>query len=155
MRSIAFDTSVLVAGLWEGHPHHAHAFPWLQAVESGAIQGNMTAHALAETWSVLSRLPIQPMLTGAQAEDMVRAVAALMVVHPITEAEEFKAIARCRETGAKSGAVYDALHLVTAERAGVRIMVTFNVKDFLRLRSDSPVRLVDPVTHAPESVIAV
>lgn len=54
---VAFDTSVLVAVLHRAHPHHARAVAWIDAVAEGHATGLITCHALAELWSVLTRLP--------------------------------------------------------------------------------------------------
>jgi len=38
---IALDTSVLVAGALEGHPFHARAWIWHQALDGGDVQGSL------------------------------------------------------------------------------------------------------------------
>jgi len=54
---VAFDTSVIVAGTHDGHPHHGRAIVWIDAVLEQRITGVVTWHAVAEIWSVLTRLP--------------------------------------------------------------------------------------------------
>lgn len=48
---IAPDSSVLVAGIHPGHPHHAAA---VQALVEVKTSGRLVAHTMAETYSVLS-----------------------------------------------------------------------------------------------------
>lgn len=57
---VLFDTSVLVAALIVSHPKHSVCFPRLKAAESKQIKGVLSTHSLAETYSVMTRLPIQP-----------------------------------------------------------------------------------------------
>ena len=54
------------------------------------------------------------------------------------------AIERCSSRSLKSGAVYDALHLVEAERAGADLMLTFNPSDFLRFAEGEKPKVVIP-----------
>ena len=61
-----FDTSVLVAALERGHPHHERASPKLQSVVDGAVTGFMGIHSLAETYVALTRMPVVPRI---QPED--------------------------------------------------------------------------------------
>jgi predicted nucleic acid-binding protein len=53
---VAIDTSVLVADALTVHPFHARAWPWIEAVEHEELEGTVCVHALAELYSVLTRL---------------------------------------------------------------------------------------------------
>ena len=55
---VAFDTSVLIAGSVSSHPHHERALWWL--ADDREFERCASWHALAETWSVLTRLPLRP-----------------------------------------------------------------------------------------------
>ncbi|MBM3840255.1 MAG: type II toxin-antitoxin system VapC family toxin [Verrucomicrobia bacterium] len=57
------DTSVLVAASLEAHKHHALAKAVLERISRGDDIVYASAHALAETFSVLSRMPTMPKLT--------------------------------------------------------------------------------------------
>jgi predicted nucleic acid-binding protein len=63
---VCFDTSTLVAALLQQHPHHAIAFPSLQAVKAGTVQGHLTTHGLAELFATLTALPLKPRLLPAR-----------------------------------------------------------------------------------------
>lgn len=55
-----FDTSVIVAGVVESHPMHARCLTWLQRAKSRAIECIVVSHSLAETYAVLTTLPVKP-----------------------------------------------------------------------------------------------
>lgn len=141
---LALDTSVLVAVLVEPHPLHRRVLPWLEAIESGEVGAECSTHALAETWSVLTRLPIEPAISPTMAAVAVERVAELVRVVELDAALYRCAIRRCSERGLRSGALFDALHLVAAEATGAEAFVTFNPGDFERLAADASPRLVVP-----------
>ncbi len=76
---IALDTSVLVAGLVEAHPEFGRASVWLDAADRGEIEVVWTVHAYAETWSVLSCMPLAERLEHAVVNDILNA---LVETHP-------------------------------------------------------------------------
>jgi predicted nucleic acid-binding protein len=141
---VAFDTSVLVAGLHEAHPHHGRAAVWIHAVTGGHAVGLVTWHALAELWSVLTRLKRPSRPSPEQALQVVRRVQGAFDVRPLEPAIYDEAIQRCTDRGFASGVVFDALHLVAAERAGAEALLTFNGPDFVRLAVASSPPIVIP-----------
>jgi predicted nucleic acid-binding protein len=50
-----FDTSVLVSAALKAHPHNARALPVLEELLSRKYRGIISAHSLAEVYSVLTR----------------------------------------------------------------------------------------------------
>lgn len=142
--NVAFDTSVLVAGLVAAHPMHERAFAWIEAAHQRKLRGQMTAHAMAELWAVLTRLPMAAPVSGAMAERMVNRVCRIIRPLPLTNAHYSAAIKRCAERGRRSGTVFDALHLVVAEAKRCEILVTFNPADFQCLAAPSGPRIVVP-----------
>ena len=100
------------------------------------------AHALAEVYSVLSKLPGG--LSPAAARVLVSRVARqLRVIAPLQESY-LAATERCASRGLKSGVIYDALHLIEAERAGADVFLTFNPGDFERLTVGTTPRILVP-----------
>ena len=132
--SVIFDSSVLVAGLVAAHPSHAIVKPWLVAASVGRIVGAVSTHALAETWSVLTRLPMGTPITGDAAKRAIDRLRDHLRVLPLVEMDYDAALSRCAERGLRSGAVFDALHLIAAERARADAVVTLNGADFRRLQ---------------------
>ena len=139
---VGFDTSVIVAAVVEGHPHHARANWWLRTRQK--MERIAGWHAYAEAWAVLTALPIEPRVTGEVAAAVLdRLARSLGFVSPRRSTYP-SAVARCNARGLRSGAVYDALHLVTAEAEAAELFLTFNVEDFLRLAEPDGPRIVAP-----------
>jgi predicted nucleic acid-binding protein len=139
---VALDTSVIVAAVIEEHPHHARARWWLRTRRS--LERIASWHAYAEAWAVLTALPIEPRVSGEVAAAVLerlrhslRFVAPRATTYPL-------AVGRCNARGLRSGAVYDALHLVSAETETAELFLTFNVEDFTRLSEPHGPRIVAP-----------
>lgn len=141
---VAADTSVLVAALHSGHEWHARARHWIEAVSRKEIDGLITTHALAETWATLSRLPLRPRVQPRQAADLVEQLHRVFAVISLDPSHYRAAIERCVNQGVSSGAVFDALHLMAAEREGAERLLTFNARDFDRLALASSPRIHVP-----------
>ena len=142
---VGFDTSVLVPALIETHPRHVRAIRWIQGVQDEEIEGMCAWHAIAETWSVLTRLPAAGSVSPALAEMVIDQLVQQIKPIALNATTYRSAIRRCSERGYRSGAVFDALHMVCAEETGAERFLTFNPRDFERLAtSDSPKILVPP-----------
>lgn len=61
-----------------------------------------------------------------------------------TQTIYLQAASRCAKNELSSGAIYDALHLMTAEHEQVDHVVTFNVRDFERLRTGGSPTIIRP-----------
>lgn len=145
---VAFDTSVLVAALVSAHPSHTLAIPWLKRARRKEFHGVANVHAMSETYAVLTRLPLGPRPSPAQVWETLRAIEGLEWT-PAEPALYREAIGRCAERGLRSGAVFDALHLVAAERAQADRLLTFNIADFERLQRAHEPELVVPGEEVP------
>ncbi len=126
------DTSVLVAALVAPHPRHRDCRTLLERCERGEASGTICAHALAETFSVLTRLPLRPAIRPADAELLVsREVAARLQVVAVDGTAQLEAIRAVTAAGRSGGAVHDALHVVCLRRAGAGRIWTLNRADFI------------------------
>jgi len=142
---LAFDTSVLVAAMVEPHPLHARALAWIEAVSTRKASGQCSWHAVAECWSVLTRLPLDPTVSPAFAAVAIERLIKRVRPHELSAAAYREAMRRCSERGLRSGALYDALHLVSAESGKADAFLTFNPADFERLViTGSPAIVVPP-----------
>ena len=129
-----FDTSTLVAALLQQHPHHALAFPRLQAVKAGTLQGHLTTHGLAELFATLTALPIKPRLHPADVQRIIeQSILAHFTLIPLSAARYREAIQLVATKNLASGAIYDALHLIGARSAGCVILFTLNLRHFRAL----------------------
>ncbi|MGH7819947.1 MAG: type II toxin-antitoxin system VapC family toxin [Candidatus Binatia bacterium] len=142
---VFFDTSVLVASLVSGHPHHSRAMPLVRRVLLGQDRGCIAAHALAETYAVLTVLPVTPRIGPEAAQKLVadNLVGRFEVV-ALTAREYETLLDSLPERGAIGGAVYDAVQLACATKANVGRIYTFNVADFTRLDPDQAARITAP-----------
>ncbi|MEM1118611.1 MAG: VapC toxin family PIN domain ribonuclease, partial [Bacteroidota bacterium] len=109
----------------------------------GTRQLVVSTHALAETFSTLTALPVTPRILPQKAlrliEESVLAVAEAVAL----DADDYRAVlSRLADLGLPSGAVYDALHVRAAEKARADELVTFNGRDFRRMPPADPCRLV-------------
>lgn len=111
---IALDTSVIVAALLDWHEAHE---PASQAARGGAIP----AHALLETYSVITRLPAPHRLTPGVASSLLAGwfpserilMPGLGLVQSIVQ--------RLADAGIGGGASYDALVGLTAAEHGAEL----------------------------------
>ncbi len=141
---VAIDTSVLVAGVIATHVHYDRAAVWLAALASGQHDGVVSAHALTETFSVLTKIPCTPRVDPVTGERIVIRLRGLLHVVAASGALASAAIERCAQKGLASGAVFDALHMVTAEAEHADALVTFDVRHFARLAITTSPRIVAP-----------
>lgn len=139
------DTSVLVAGSVRQHPHFGRARPLLEAACKKRGTFFVSAHSIAEAYSVLTNLPIQPKIVPAEARLIVEAnVLACFQRVAVTSKMYERAVIRCAEKGLSGGVIYDALLLECALSARVDRLYTFNVRDFQRLAPEWADRIVAP-----------
>lgn len=104
----------------------------------------ITWHALAEIWSVLTRMPAPARLSPEQAMRVVRRLQGVFQLLQLEPATYNEALERCTNRGFFSGVVFDALHLVGAEHAEADAIVTFNAADFSRLATPTSPRIIVP-----------
>ena len=141
---VAVDTSVLVPALVRDHPHHGRAAPVVRACHGDPDRTLLvSAHALAETYSTLTSLPVKPPIPPARAIEMIQeSVLSIAEVVPL-DGDDYRAVLdRMAALGLVSGAVYDGLHVRAAEKAGADELHTFNDRDFRRMPPEPPCRLV-------------
>jgi predicted nucleic acid-binding protein len=137
---ICFDTSTLVAALLQQHPHHAIAFPRLQAVKAGTVHGHLTTHGLAELFATLTALPLKPRLLPADVERIIhQSVLASFTVIPLGADHYRDAMQLTVKQNLSSGAIYDALHLVGARSAACTTLYTLNLRHFRSLAPGDPI----------------
>lgn len=143
---IFFDTSVLVAALTELHPMNRIALPWLEKAAKGKIDAYMCSHSLAEVYSALTRLPISPRISPAEAGLIVNNIPEkkLARIIELKTADYWSAIQRVAELGLSGGVIYDALLVAAARRMKADRILTFNRKHFQRLAPLSNGFIVSP-----------
>lgn len=142
---ILFDTSVLVAAIVTSHPAHASAEKALQRIKTGQDDGLVAQHSLAETYSILTRLPIQPKVSADAAlraiQQDVLAVFEIVALTPADYAAVIEQLANRRMTG---GIIYDALIMQAAIKAEAEQVLSLNRDDFVRIAPQWADRIVAP-----------
>jgi predicted nucleic acid-binding protein len=141
---VLLDTSVLVPALVPALPQHEKAAPHLESALRGETSLIISGHALAECYSSLTALPVSPAVTPGQARRLIEknvAEGAEEIVR-LGGTEYLTVLQRMTDLGLESGAVYDALHVLSAEKAAANELRTFNGKDFRRMPPEGRTELV-------------
>jgi predicted nucleic acid-binding protein len=131
---ILLDTSVLVAAMVEAHPAHDKGLMWLKRATSGGEKGLVAAHSLAELYAILTTLPVQPSISPADAQQLIRQnIVEKLEIVPLSSQDYVQVLEHLTNLGIVGGATYDALILHAAANAKVDLVATFNEKDFRRV----------------------
>jgi predicted nucleic acid-binding protein len=131
---ILLDTSVIISGIVESHPMHPKCLPWLQRAKAGEVECIVASHTLAETYAVLTTLPVKPRISPLVAKRLIDNNLQLNArIVPLTVADYWSTIQRMAEMGLSGGTVYDALLATVARRLSVDKLLTLNADDFRRV----------------------
>ena len=123
-----FDTSVLIAAFWHGHPQHAASLKLVSAADRR--KAACAAHTLAEIYATMTALPVKDKITPDQALLFVEETRHRFTLVTLTEDEYYDAIEQAAALGFASGRVYDALLLRCAVKVKAEIIYTWNLKHF-------------------------
>jgi predicted nucleic acid-binding protein len=137
---------VLVAAVVEDHPRHSAAISWIRTRRR--IERIASWHAFAEAWAVLTVLPIEPPATGETARLVLERLGKLVRFVVPTARIYNAAASRCASLHLSSGAIFDAIHVATAESEGAELILTYDELDFRRL-VQSDLRVVVPTAAPP------
>lgn len=141
---VLLDTSVLVPALVPALSQHEKTAPHLESAHRGEMTLVVSSHALAECYSSLTALPVSPAVTPGQARRLIEE----NVAGPAEEivalggAEYLRGLQRMTDLGLESGAVYDVLHVLCAEKASADELRTVNGADFRRMPPEGATELV-------------
>ena len=112
--TVAVDTSVAIPLLVRSHHDHAAVVRWWNGQEV-----TLSGHALAETYSVLTRLPGDARLAPADAARLLSARFSSPLVLRSSRARRLPDT--LSRLGIAGGAVYDALVALAAKEHGVAL----------------------------------
>lgn len=142
---VFFDTSVLVAAIFEGHKRHDQAFPWLRRAREKEFTFLVAAHTLAELYSTLSGLPVRPRISPEAARELVREnVESTAEIVSLLPEDYSLVLQRMADRGLSGGVIYDALLARAAEKAGAEKLLTLNESDFRRVWPEGTPILISP-----------
>jgi predicted nucleic acid-binding protein len=138
LRSYLLDTNCLVAVVCSWHEHHRATWREVERRDAAGERLVLSAHSLAETFSVLTRLPEPYRLSPKDALALIEANWAETRLIALTGSDYRFTLQNCRDLSIGGGAVYDALIAACARKARVATLVTWNVRDFERFFDDEP-----------------
>ena len=139
------DTSVLVASCVRRHPHFARARPVLVDVRARRVTGIMGAHSVAELYSALTTMPVEPRILPSEAAVILDTnIIPFFQVQPATTDLYRRAVTICARHALPGGKVYDALLIECARAANCERIYTFNQRDFDLLAPDFPGLVMAP-----------
>lgn len=128
---VFLDTNVLVSAALKQHVFHERSFAVMERVWSQKDEGVISTHSLAETYSVLTKLPPPYRHAPEQAllsieENILKHFKTISLVGSDYAAFLREAVG----SGIQGGTIYDALLLKCASKAGVDRIYTLNLKHF-------------------------
>ena len=100
----------------------------------------MAAPAVVETYAVLTRLPPPYRLRPADALALIEGSWSDVEVAALDGTAIWPLLRGLREAGIAGGSTYDAVVAACARKAGVDVILTWNVADFERVAEDIEVR---------------
>jgi predicted nucleic acid-binding protein len=125
-----FDSSVLVPVFYADHPQHAISTKLFLAAGKDDFCALRT---LREVYATLTGLPLRPRITGPEGIRIVEQITARLTLITLSEQEYISALEQASSGTIVGAAIYDALISHCALKAGAGILLTWNVRDFMRL----------------------
>ena len=123
-----FDTSVLIAAFWRGHPDHVLSLKRISA--ASPKKSFCSLHTLAEVYATMTTLPVREVIPPEQAVLFVQEVRDRCTIVSLDEEEYYGTIVQAAERGFTSGRIYDALLVRCAEKVKADVIYTWNLKHF-------------------------
>lgn len=130
--NVLFDTSVLVPALVDQLSNHESAFcvfsSFVTAAEHHAF---CSTHCLAETYSVLTALPLPKRISSVEARILIeQTVLGRLEVIPLDRDDYAASLSAVSGAGLTGGVIYDALHVEAAKKASCSRIYTYNFRHF-------------------------
>lgn len=139
------DTSVLIAASLEAHQMHERARLVLERIKNREDIGHCSAHSLAETFSVLARMPTSPKLQPSDVLAILeRNVFPTFVVIGLEPTDYMEVIRTIAGLGLSGGRIYDLLHLQAAKKLILDRIYTFNLTEWKLLAPDVAGLIAEP-----------
>ena len=135
---VFFDTSVLVPALVDQLSNHESSFAVFHSYTSGSNRGYCSAHSLAETYSVLTALPLPRKISSLEARMLIEeSIFKRVEVVELDRKRYRNAIELVAIKGLTSGIIYDALHVEAAKKASCSRIYTYNIDHFEALAPET------------------
>jgi predicted nucleic acid-binding protein len=137
-----FDASVLVAAFRCEHVHHVSSLKRFAAAEKKHSACGI--HSLAEVFSVMTTLPVKPMIPPEQAMLFVQEVRDRRTLVSLSVEEYFSAIQNAASRGFTGGRIYDSLLLACAAKCKAQAVYTWHLKHYQSFAPDLAPRIQAP-----------
>ena len=125
----SFDTSVAVAALQRNHTKHETCSEILQRFLRSR-EACWSQHFVAELHSALTGTPGPDRLPPRRAIDTITDLCGMARVVELDLQDYFAAQERVAAIGIPGGRIFDALHVISAEKVGAKQLYTLNPKHF-------------------------
>ncbi len=144
MKPVFFDTNVLVAACVATHPHHQPSRTKLAEAQQGKIQGVISSQIIAETYAVLTTLPLTPAILPATAGQLIdENLREFRRIH-ISSHDYDQALQRTIDRNLRGNLIFDSLILQACLREKISTLLTWNERDFLRLSGAAEIKIIHP-----------
>ncbi|HEY6248985.1 MAG TPA: PIN domain-containing protein [Candidatus Angelobacter sp.] len=124
-----FDSSVLVAVFYADHEHHD---PSTKLFLEAGKDDFCALRTLGEVYATLTGLPVRPRITGANGAAIVKQIRDRLSLISLSEQEYVSTVDSASSAAIVGGALYDALIAQCAVKAKADVLLTWNVRDFVR-----------------------
>jgi predicted nucleic acid-binding protein len=140
------DSSCIVAAVCAWHQHHDPAAAEIERRLRARERLATAAHALAEAYAVMTRLPAPHRLSPADALALIEGNFGEGAGVTALSGSEYRSLLRAAaREGIGGGRTYDAVIAECARKAGAAVLLTFNAAHFAHLEA-AGVRVVVPAT---------
>lgn len=144
------DTSCMVAAVSSWHGHHTEAAAEIERRLGARERLATAAHALAEAYAVMTRLPAPHRLSPADALALLEGNFMNGARVVALDAKGYRSLLRrAGRTGVAGGRTYDAIIAECALKARAAALLTFNPRHFAELEG-AGVRVVVPAARQPQ-----
>lgn len=134
---VYIDSNIVIARTMAGHSHQPAATQLFREIRAHRWKPVISAHGLAEIYSVLTRAPLGRRISPAEAWLMIEQnILPLFEIEELGMADYSSLLRGLASDGLAGGQVYDAVHLQAARKAKCSKIYTFNVSDFRRIAPD-------------------
>jgi predicted nucleic acid-binding protein len=127
---VLLDTSCLVAAALPQHEHHRTTIEDLSRRRTAGHTFLMAAHAVLESYAVLTRLPAPHRLAPADAMAILDRNWGRTETIALTAAESWRVVRQHAAKGFAGGRVYDGCIAASARKGKANEILTWNVRHF-------------------------
>lgn len=120
-----------MATFFGDHPHHETSLDAFTSATKSTCA--CAAHSLAEVYAVLTRLPIRPLVTPAEALLFIEEIRKRLTVVMLDEGAYVETLQQSANMNLTGGQLYDALILKAADRTKAKSILTWNIGHFRRI----------------------